>query len=309
MPYLNPSGSGARMLADGTNSIGFCLQAVGGAILNGKGSLAGHVTANAAQAYSDAGVSHQHATHAPADFPMFFTGAGGKGDVVIAVGDGVNCIASDYTDSKGTHWGHIGEMALAARARQVGGTLLGWTDLFLGYTLTSGLAPSGGGGTPITAPYLEEDMLVITATGIAGTPTFKISDRTVYRFLNPTDLTVFMGGHPGLTVLNTGTAGNLDANGVLLSLLVNYQIPLTLAQVQAIPAGGALSTVGSPTDAQITALGKQIAAGIVVPIGSTPDQIAAAVVAAIKFPTFPTVPTAAQNAASTVALFGAKTSA
>lgn len=158
MANLNPSGSASRMLAAGTNSIGYCLVSVGDAILNGSRVLQGAGTA--AEAYADAGAAHQHATHAPADYPTFFSGAKGSGDVVIAVGDGVNCIASDYTDAKGTtHWGHTGRMTLAARARQVSGTLLGWTDNFLGYTLT-GTDPSGGGGTPVTQSHGEDDMAV-----------------------------------------------------------------------------------------------------------------------------------------------------
>ena len=159
---LSPAGSAARMLRTGSNIRGECLVAVGAAILHGKAVL--DHAATAADAYSDAGKAHQHATHAPADFPMFFSGAGGQGDVVISVGDGVNCIASDYTDAKGKiHWGVIGEMTIAARARQVGGKLLGWTDLFLGYTL-SNLDPSGGNTSPVFMPRKGFIMMAIQSS-------------------------------------------------------------------------------------------------------------------------------------------------
>lgn len=150
MTVLNPSGSAARMLAIRTNTRGFCLVAVGAAVLDGKPVL-DHAT-DAEAAYIDAGKAHQHTTHAPADFPMFFSGAGGKGDVVISVGDGVNCIASDYTLNGKIQWGHIGRMTLAARARQVGGNLLGWTDHFLGYDLAGAATSSTGSITPVATP-------------------------------------------------------------------------------------------------------------------------------------------------------------
>jgi hypothetical protein len=155
MPNLNPAGAAARMLSTKTNTKAECLVAVGAAELQGIPVLDHALTA--AIAWADAGAAHQHTTHAPADYPMFFTGAGGSGDVVISVGDGIRCVASDYMTGGVIHWGRTGTMTLADRARQVGGKLRGWTDLFLGYTLT-GTDPSGGGGTPVNPKGRRRDM-------------------------------------------------------------------------------------------------------------------------------------------------------
>lgn len=167
MPNLNPTGSGARMLDAGTNARGFCLVAVGSAVLNGEPVL-DHAT-DAAAAFADAGAAHQHATHAPKDFPMFFTGAGGDGDVVISVGDGIHCVASDYMLNGKIQWGHIGVMQLSDRARQVGGSLRGWTDRFLGYDLTGSDTSGTGTTTPVTDPLEGTMKLVYKSPGTVYT--------------------------------------------------------------------------------------------------------------------------------------------
>jgi hypothetical protein len=165
------------MLATHTNIRGECLVAVGNAVLDGNPVLQHALTA--AIAGRNAGAAHQHATHAPANYPVFFSGAGGSGDVVLATGDGVHCVASDYTDAAGKiHWGVIGTMTLAARARQVGGSLLYWTDNFLGYTLTGTDTSGTGTVTPLTAPIGKRDMdkYIILWSNAGGGSQYRVAD-------------------------------------------------------------------------------------------------------------------------------------
>jgi hypothetical protein len=162
MPNLNPTGAGARMLAAVHNTKAECLVAVGAAELNGLPVLDHALTS--AIAFADAGAAHQHKSTAPKDYPFFISGAGGAWDTTIAVGDGIRCIASDYMTGGVIHWGLIGVMTITDRCKQVGGTAQGWTDHFLGYDLTSGLDPSGGGGTAVPIPQGDDNMIIYTAS-------------------------------------------------------------------------------------------------------------------------------------------------
>lgn len=94
--------------------------------------------------------------------------------------------------------------------------------------------PAGSDDTPIPSDpiiiptyYQEHNMLVITANGMSGTPTFLIQEGSAYRFANSGDLSNFMAMHDGLKAHDCLAAGpDLDSmNNVIHSLLVNYGFP------------------------------------------------------------------------------------
>lgn len=149
MISLNPAGADTRLLADSGYAAGFCLQHSAVA-LGAVPSLMGHTTANAKQAWDEGtkNVAKQFPTLLGT--PGFFSGAGGKWDVVLWHGNGT-WVGVD-TKNGVYHPGVSGVQTTAQRAKQVSGSYQGFQNRFLGYDIVGGLDPAGGGGTVVPTP-------------------------------------------------------------------------------------------------------------------------------------------------------------
>lgn len=155
MPEIDVSGAAQRLLDQGVNDPGKCLQHVWRAIGQGRHYLTGGGS-DAFSTWRATPVENRHVgdRNVPKNMPAYLGVKNGNtyGDVMISRGDGTFA-ATDRPV------GRVGICTLEQRMAQTGRPYLGWADSMGGYDLID-YSTAGDGGTPIE-PEKEDDMATL----------------------------------------------------------------------------------------------------------------------------------------------------
>lgn len=128
---VNPAGAAKRLLALGHVVPRTCLIVADKVIMQGRTHPRHALTAYGA--WRGTPKANRHTSWpAPNDVPVYFSGAGGFGDVAVSDNGkvaGIDTHNGVYAE------GQVGLQTLAQREHQLGGKFLGWTDDFMGAAL------------------------------------------------------------------------------------------------------------------------------------------------------------------------------